>query len=396
MKGRSGGDVVIVEAVRTGIGKGHADKGQYRELTPQELLGRVYRGVLDRSGVNPSMVDDVIAGCVQQIGEQGCNVARNGWLHEGLPVEVPATTIDRQCGSGQTAFNTAAAMIAAGIQDIAIAGGVEHMGRVPFAAGIRAQEEFGRAITMPMQKRYGLTDTYTLTGQGAAAERIAEEWALSRVEMDELALRSHQLAHQSTLAGNFAREIIAVHVGQSEIVTDQGIRAEANMASISALPPVFRPDGLVTAATSSQVSDGAAAALLMSRERASELGMRSRARVLDHLTIGVDPQMMLHGPIPATQKILERNKLTIDDIDAIEINEAFAAVVAAWMHEVKPDPDRVNPRGGAMALGHPLGASGTRLITTLLHFLEDEDREFGLVTMCCGGGLGTATLIQRL
>jgi acetyl-CoA acetyltransferase family protein len=396
MTSRERADVVIVEAVRTGLGKGHPTKGQYRSLTPHDLLGRVYSGVLNRSNVDPASIDDVIAGCVQQIGEQSCNIARNAWLHEGLPADVPATTVDRQCGSGQTAFNIAAAMIAAGVQDAVIAAGVEHMGHVPFAAGIRAQDEFGRAVTGQMQQRFGLTETQNLTGQGDAAELIAETWDVSRSEMDALALRSHQLAHQTTTAGGFSREIIAVDVDQLPVSIDQGIRADANMASIAALPPAFRPDGRVTAATSSQVSDGAAAALLMSKRRADELGVRPRARVVDHLTVGVDPKMMLHGPIPATHKILERNRLTIGDLDAIEINEAFASVVAAWMRECKPDIERVNPRGGAMALGHPLGASGVRLITTLLHFLEDEHKELGLVTMCCGGGLGTATLIQRV
>lgn len=389
-------EVVIAGAVRTGIGKGHPEKGQYRELFAQQLLGRVYRAVLERSGTDPALVDDVIAGCVQQIGEQGCNIARNGWLHEGLPVEVPATTMDRQCGSGQTAANTAAAMIAAGVQDVTIAAGVEHMGHLPFSSGVRVQEEYGHAMTPVMQGRYGLTKDYTLTGQGAVAELIAAEWQLSRTEPDELAARSHQLAHQTTVAGGFRAEIVPVGVGGVEITTDQGIRPGTDMPTLATLPPVFRPDGVVTAATSSQVSDGAAAVLFMGRDKADELGVQARARVVDHLTVGVDPRIMLTGPIPATQRILQRNGMTIQDIDAVEVNEAFASVVAAWMRELKPDLDRVNPRGGAMALGHPLGASGARLITTLLHYLEDEDKEFGLVTMCCGGGLGTATLIQRL
>lgn len=391
-----GRDVVVVGAVRTAIGRGHPEKGRFRDVHPATLLGRCFSAVLERTGVSPAEVDDVIAGCVQQIGEQGCNVARNAWLQEGLPVDVPATTVDRQCGSGQQAVNFATAMIACGAQDVVVAGGVEHMGHLPFASGVRVQEEFGRAVTPDMQERYGLVPDHTLVGQGIAAEMIAEQWELSRPELDELAVRSHRLAHHATESGAFRREIVDVRVGPDSYNVDQCIRPDTDIATLAGLRPVFRADGRTTAATSSQVSDGASAVLLVSGDKAKELGIRPRARIVDHVVVGVDPRIMLTGPIPATRKILDRNGLTIGDVDTIEINEAFASVVGAWLRELKPDLDRVNPRGGAMALGHPLGASGARLITTLLHQLEDTDREIGLVTMCCGGGLGTATLVQRL
>lgn len=391
-----GRDVVVVGAVRTAIGRGHPEKGWFRDVHPATLLGRSFSAVLERSGVAPTEVDDVIAGCVQQLGEQGCNIARNAWLQEGLPVEVPATTVDRQCGSGQQAVNFATAMIASGAQDVIVAGGVEHMGHLPFAAGVRVQEELGRAITPEVQERYGLVQDQTLVGQGVAAEMIAERWDLSRSELDELAVRSHRLAHLATESGAFRREIVGVRVGSQVHEVDQCIRPGSDSATLAGLRPVFRADGRTTAATSSQVADGASAVLLMSADKAAELGVRPRARIVDQAVVGVDPQIMLTGPIPATHKILDRNGLTVDDIDTIEVNEAFASVMGAWLRELKPDLDRVNPRGGAMALGHPLGATGARLITTLLHQLEDTDREIGLVTMCCGGGLGTATLLQRL
>lgn len=391
-----GREVVIVGAVRTPIGKGHPEKGQFRNIHPNTLLGGCYTEVLRRSSVDASLVDDVLAGCVQQIGEQGCNIARNAWLDAGLPAEVPATTIDRQCGSSQQAVNFAATSIAAGVNDIVVAGGVEHMGRIPFGVGVRVQDEFGEAVTAHMQEVYGLVPKHSLVGQGIAAELIAAKWGVSRSELDDLAVRSHALAHEASTAGRFHREIVDVEVDGQTVSTDQGIRADTTAEVLATLKPVFEADGLVTAATSSQVSDGASAVLLMSREKAHALGLSARARIVDLTAVGVDPRIMLTGPIPATHKILERNNLTISDIDLFEVNEAFASVVAAWQRELSPDFDRVNSRGGAMALGHPVGASGGRLVTTLLHQLEDEDKQLGLVTMCCGGGLGTATLIERL
>jgi acetyl-CoA acyltransferase len=387
---QQGREVVIVEAVRTPIGRGHAEKGYYKDTHPNELLGRCYTEVLDRAGVDASDVEDVIAGCVQQFGEQGFNVARNAWLQEGLPIEAAASTVDRQCGSAQQAVNFGAALIAAGIHDVVIGSGVEHMGHLPFAAGMKTQQEFGSAFTPQLMEKHNLV------GQGLGAEMIADQWEIPRSELDELALRSHQLAAKATEEGRFERETMPFKVNGSTYVADQGIRPDTSLEALAALKPVFKEDGRITAGNSSQISDGAAAVLLMSREKADELGLRARAKIVDQTTVGVDPVTMLTGPIPATRKILDRNAMTIGDIDFVEINEAFAPVVAAWAREHKPEMDRVNPRGGAMALGHPLGSTGARLLTTLLHELEDEDKELGLVTMCCGGGLGTATLIQRV
>jgi acetyl-CoA acyltransferase len=387
---QQGREVVIVEAVRTPIGRGHPEKGYYKDTHPNDLLGRCYTEVLDRAGVDASEVEDVIAGCVQQFGEQGFNVARNAWLQEGLPIEAAASTVDRQCGSAQQAVNFGAALIAAGVHDIVIGSGVEHMGHLPFAAGMKTQQEFGSAFTPQLMEKHNLV------GQGLGAEMIADQWELPRSELDELALRSHQLAARATEEGRFERETVPFKVNGSTYVADQGIRPDTSLEALAALKPVFKEDGRITAGNSSQISDGAAAVLLMSREKADELGLRARAKIVDQTTVGVDPVTMLTGPIPATQKILDRNGMKIDDIDVVEINEAFAPVVAAWAREHKPDMDRVNPRGGAMALGHPLGSTGARLLTTLLHELEDDDKELGLVTMCCGGGLGTATLVQRV
>jgi acetyl-CoA acyltransferase len=390
MSGQQGREVVIVEAVRTPVGRGHPEKGYYKDVHPVDLLGKTYTEVLDRAGVDPAEVEDVIAGCVQQFGEQGLNVARNAWLAEGLPIEAAATTVDRQCGSAQQAVNFGAALIAAGIHDVVIGSGVEHMGHLPFAAGMKTQQDFGAAFTPKLMEKHNIV------GQGLGAEMIADQWEIPRSELDELALRSHRRAARATEEGKFEREILPFKVNGDTYVSDQGIRPETSLEALAALKPVFREDGRITAGNSSQISDGAAAVLLMSREKADQLGLRPRARILDQTTVGCDPVKMLEGPIPATAKILQRNQMSIGDIDFVEINEAFAPVVAAWAREHSPDMDRVNPRGGAMAIGHPLGSTGARLLTTLLHELEDEDKEIGLVTMCCGGGLGTATLIQRV
>jgi acetyl-CoA acetyltransferase family protein len=381
-----GREVVVVEATRTPIGRGHAEKGTLRDIHPSTLLAATYRSLVERAGVDPAEVGDVVTGCVQQLGEQALNIGRNAWLEAGLPLEVPATTVDRQCGSGQQAVNFAAALVASGVHDVAIGSGVEHMGRVSFADGARAQAEFGSALTPE------LLDRYALVPQGLSAELIAERWGLRRDELDAFALRSHRLAAQAREQGRFDRELTPV----GGVVADQGIRADTTPEALAALPTVFREDGVVTAGSSSQISDGAAAVLLASRERAAELGLRPRARIVDQTTVGVDPVLMLTGPIPATERILRRNGLAIGDVDLFEVNEAFAPVVLAWLRETGADPDRVNVNGGAIALGHPLGASGARLLTTLLHELERADLELGLVTMCCGGGLGTATLVQRL
>ena len=383
-------EVVIVEAVRTPIGRGHEEKGYYRDVHPSNLLAETLREVLGRSGVDAGEVEDVITGCVQQFGEQGFNIGRNAWLEAGLPVETPATTIDRQCGSAQQAVNFAAAQIGAGVLDCAIGSGVEHMGHISFADGMQVAAEHGAPFSPRLLERFNLVP------QGLSAEMIADRWEIPRSELDELAVRSHRRAHEATEEGRFEREIVPFRVNGDTYVTDQGIRADSNIEALAALKPAFKEHGKITAGNSSQISDGAAAVLLMERAKAEALGLRPRARIVDQTTVGVDPVIMLTGPIPATRKLLERNGMTMDDIDLVEINEAFAPVVAAWQRELDPDMDTVNVNGGAMALGHALGSTGARLITTLLHELERSDKQVGLVTMCCGGGLGTGTLIERV
>ena len=385
-----GREVVIVEAVRTPIGRGHEEKGYYKDVHASNLLAKTYSELIARTGIDASEVGDVIAGCVQQFGEQGLNIGRNAWLEAGLPIETPATTVDRQCGSAQQAVNFGAALIASGVHDVTVGSGVEHMGHISFADSIEVMKEHGAAFSPE------LLEHYNLVPQGISAEMIADKWEIPRSELDEIGLRSHQLAAKATEEGRFEREIIPYTVNGDTYVTDQGIRPDTSLEKLSALKPAFKEDGKITAGNSSQISDGAAAVLLMTREKADELGLKPRARIVDETTVGVDPVIMLTGPIPATKKLLDRNGMKIGDIDLIEINEAFASVVAAWRRELEPDMDRVNVNGGAIALGHPLGSTGARLITTLLHELERSDKEMGLVTMCCGGGLGTGTLIQRV
>jgi len=390
MPANQGREVVIVEAVRTPIGRGHPEKGYYKDTHPNELLGRTYTEVISRAGIEPAEVEDVVTGCVQQYGEQMFNVGRNAWLQARLPVETPATTVDRQCGSAQQAVNFAAALIASGVHDVAIGSGVEHMGHIPMGVGFNWVDQVGTPWPPELMERYDLIP------QGLSAEMIADRWEIPRSELDELGVRSHRLAAQATDEGRFEREIVPFPVNGDTYVTDQGIRPGTTLEKLSELKPAFKPDGKITAGNSSQISDGAASVLLMAREKAEALGLKPRARIVDQTTVGVDPVIMLTGPIPATQKLLQRNGMSIGDIDRFEVNEAFAPVVAAWRRELEPDMDRVNVNGGAMALGHPLGSTGARLITTLLHELERSDTEVGLVTMCCGGGLGTGTIIQRL
>jgi acetyl-CoA acetyltransferase family protein len=327
---------------------------------------------------------------VNQVGEQSNNIARNAWLQAGFPVETPAITVDRQCGSAQSAVGLAAALIASGAHDVVIGAGVEHMGRVPMGSNVAHSDEFGTPFPPELLERYALVP------QGLSAEMIAERWEIPRSEMDELGLRSHRLAHRATEEGRFEREIVPIPVNGHVVVTDQGIRPDTSLEQMAALKPAFKPDGKITAGNSSQISDGAAAVLLMARETADALGVRPIARLRDQTTVGVDPVIMLTGPIPATRKLLERNGMTMGDVDLVEINEAFSSVVAAWRRELDPDMDRVNVNGGALALGHPLGSSGARLITTLVHELERSDKELGLVTMCTAGGTGTGTLIERV
>jgi acetyl-CoA acyltransferase len=385
-----GREVVIVEAARTPIGRGHRSKGWFRNVHPNELLGGAYKAVIERAGIEPQLVEDVVAGAVTQVGEQSNNIARNAWLEAGLPVTTPAATVDRQCGSGQQAVSYAAGLIAAGVHDVMIGAGVEHMGRVPMGANVAHPDEFGTPYPPALMARYDLIP------QGLSAELIAERWEVTRAEQDELGLRSHQRAARATDEGRFEREIIPFTVDGTTYTSDQGIRWDTSLEQLAALKPAFKEGGTVTAGNSSQISDGAAAVLLMAREKAEELGLQPRARIYDAITVGVDPVIMLTGPIPATQQLLDRNGMTVDDLDLIEINEAFAAVVGAWRRELHPDMERVNVNGGALALGHPLGSSGARLITTIVHELERSDGELGLVTMCTAGGTGTGTILQRL
>src|SRR4051794_31778333 len=423
MRNGAGREVVIVEAVRTPIGRGHPEKGYYKDTHPNALLAKTYTEVIERAGIPAEDVEDVITGCVQQYGEQAFNVGRNAWLQAGLPaeegeavtpgcvqrsgeralkgartawlrpglpVEPPATTVDRQCGSAQQAVNFGAALVASGVHDAVIGSGVEHMGHIPMGVGFKWVDDVGSPWPEELMARYNLVP------QGISAEMIADKWEIPRSELDEIGLRSHQRAVQATEEGRFEREIVPFSVNGDTYETDQGPRADTDIEKLAGLKPAFKEDGKITAGNSSQISDGAAAVLLMTREKADALGLKPRARIVDQTTVGVDPVIMLTGPIPATRKLLERNGMKMDDVDLVEINEAFASVVAAWRRELEPDMDRVNVNGGAIALGHPLGSTGARLITTLLHELERSDKETGLVTMCCGGGLGTGTLIQRV
>lgn len=387
---RHGRDVLVVEAVRTPVGRGHPEKGIFAGVHPADLLGRTFEGLLDRAGVDSAEVGNVVAGCAYQIAEQSGGITRTAWLQKGLAERAGATTVDIRCGSGQQAVHVGALRIAAGVDEAVVAGGVEHMGRVGFGVQEGAQKEWGRAFGPELYERHALVS------QGEAAELIADRWEIGRAEMDELALRSHRLAHAATEAGAFARETLPIQVNGDRHVADQGIRADTSLEALAKLKAPFRIGGNVTAGNASQVSDGAAALLLTSAAKADALGLTPRARIVDQVVLGVDPVTMLTGPIPATSEILARNGLTIDDLDLIEVNEAFASVVLAWAREHRPDMARVNARGGAIAIGHPLGSTGARLLATLLHALEDTDGELGLVTMCCGGGLGTATLVQRV
>lgn len=385
-----GREVVIVEAVRTPVGRGHKEKGYYKDLHPSNLLALTYKELIERAGIDAGEVEDVVAGCVQQFGSQSINIGRNAWLEAGFPIETPATTIDRQCGSAQQAINYAAAMIASGVHDVMVGGGVEFMSAISFGDAAKVMGEYGYAYSPELLQQYDLVN------QGISAEMIADKWEISRTAMDEFAVRSHDNAQRATEEGRFDREMIPVTVNGEILKTDQGIRPGSSVEALAGLKGAFKEGGNVTAGNASQVSDGAAAMLLMTREKADELGLKPRAKIVDQTAVGVDPVIMLTGPIPATRKLLERNSMSMGDIDLVEINEAFASVVLAWEKELSPDMDKVNVNGGAIALGHPLGSTGARLMTTLLHELERTDQEIGLLTMCCGGGIGTGTIIQRL
>jgi acetyl-CoA acyltransferase len=388
---RSGREVLIAEAARTPMGRSHPERGWYRDTHPNVMLGACYTELLSRSGLAPGDVEDLVIGCTAPFGEQSRNIGRNAWLQAGYPPEVPAVTLDRRCGSAQTAVAMAAGLVASGTHEVVIAGGVEHMGHVPIDSPVTIAGLYGDP--WPAELR----DRYAFVGQGESAELIAGRWQISRAEMDEFAVRSHQLASAALEAGRFEAEMIPMELAGQVRRGDQGIRPGTDRETLARLSPAFRKEGgRITAGTSSPLSDGAAGVLLASRDAVQRHGLRARARILDQTTVGVDPIIMLTGPIPATRKLLDRTGLGIGDIGLIEVNEAFASVVLAWERELKPDMDRVNVNGGAIALGHPVGASGSRLFATILAEMERRDSELGLVTMCCGGGLGTATLIQRL
>jgi acetyl-CoA C-acetyltransferase len=388
-------DVVIVEAVRSPLGRRN---GALSTVHPADLLGAVQRAAIDRSGIDPALVGQVVGGCVSQVGEQTFNIARTAWLSTGLPLSVAATTVDSQCGSSQQATNLAASMVKAGVVDVALACGIESMSRVPLGAGVR--NEFGR----PNPPSY--RDHYELTSQFEGAERIADKWGVTRQDCDEFGLQSQQRAQRAWAEGRFEREVLPMDAPDVDadgkptgtthhVARDEGLR-ETSLEALAKLKPVARENGVHTAGSSSQITDGAAAVLLTTARRARELGLRPRARVVDQCLVGVDPVLMLTGPIDATRRITDRTGLGVDDFDVIEINEAFASVVLAWEREVKPNMDHVNPNGGAIALGHPVGATGARLVTTALHELERVDGTHALITMCCGGGLGTGTVLERV
>ncbi len=393
-------EAVVVEAVRSAVGR---RSGKLAGVHPADLLGTVLTGLVERTGIDPAVVDDVVTGCVDQVGEQAVNVGRNAWLGAGLPETVPATTIDRQCGSSQQAAHFAAQGVIAGAYDVAIACGVESMTRVPMLSNLNGANPFGNG----MLARYA----EGLVPQGISAEMIAARWGITREECDAIALESHRRAAAATDAGAFADEILPVKVtlddgSVEEFSADEGIRRTTSADKLAGLAPAFYSDALaeryadlpwvVTAGNSSQISDGAAALLITTREKAAELGLTPRWRFTAFALAGTDPVTMLTGPIPATRKALANAVMTVDEIDHFEVNEAFATVVAAWLRETGADPARVNPRGGAIALGHPLGGSGARLMTTMLHALEQTGGRFGLQTMCEGGGLANATIIERL
>ncbi|MBM4763674.1 thiolase family protein [Bacillus sp. B15-48] len=379
-----GREAVIVEAARLPVGK---RKGMYSNERPEYLLTALLKGLVERANIDPRLINDVIVGCVTQTAEQGNNISRISTLMAGLPKEVAAMTINRKCGSSQQAINQAAQGVIAGDYDVVIAAGVENMTMVQIGAD---------RVESPPE----LNDLYEMINQGESAERIADKWGISRLEMDELSIRSHQLASQARENGLFEREIIPYEMeeeGVKKFITeDEGIRPNTTLEKLGSLKAAFVENGKVTAGNASQISDGAAGVLIMSKEKALELGLKPRARIIAREVVGSDPTLMLDGPIPATHRILKKAGLTIEDIDIFECNEAFASVVHAWLKEFNPDIEKVNPRGGSIALGHPTGASGARIMTTLLHELEDLDKRYGLQVMCCGGGMATATIIERV
>ncbi len=390
-------DAVIVDAVRTPGGKRN---GKLRNWHAADLGSEPLKALVERNDLDPALIDDVIMGCVMQVGEQSLNVGRNAVLAAGYPESVPATTIDRQCGSSQQALHFGAQGVIAGAYDVVIGGGVEVMTRTPMGSSV--VRDLGYPFGPRMMNRYA--ERGGLVGQGEGAELIAEQWDISRDDLDEFAVRSHHHAAQATAEGRFEHELIPVAVKDDDradtdefITTDEGIRPDSSVEVLANLKPAFRQEnGRITAGNSSQITDGASGVLIMSEEKASALGLTPRARFHAFSVVGSDPITMLTGPIPATRAVLEKAKLTLDDIDVIEINEAFASVVLAWQKELGADLDKVNVNGGAIALGHPLGASGAKLMATLVNELERTQGRYGLLTMCEGGGLANATIIERL
>ncbi len=383
-------EVVIVDAVRTPLGKRN---GWLREQHPVKLGSHVVKALLARSGLDKTEVDHVIFGCVSQVAEQTLNIARNVVLDAELPIEVPATAIDFQCGSSQQSIHLAAAMVSSGQADTVIAGGVESMTRVPMGSSL------GIGGASPFTDN--IMESHNMIPQGIASDEIAAKWGITRLELDKLSLESHRRAWKATEAGVLRREIAPLQgvddAGNLFLVErDQGIRPSTTLEKMAQLEPVFTPNGVTTAGNSSQISDGAAAVLVMSAARAAQLSLKARVRIVEGTTIGSDPHLMLTGPIPATEKVLRRAGMAIGDIDLFEVNEAFASVPRIWERELGVDLDRVNIHGGAIALGHPLGGSGARLMTALINALETTGSRFGLQTMCCGGGMATATIIERI
>ncbi|GLO67325.1 thiolase family protein [Oceanobacillus kimchii] len=380
-------EAVIVEAVRTPVGKRN---GSLSEIRAEDLAAMPLKELINRTGLDSGLIEDVIMGCVTQSGEQAFDIGRQAPLIAGYPIEVPGTTIDRQCGSSQQAIHFAAQAILSGDMDIVVAAGIESMSRVPMGSNQQG-----------VKLSKSLTSKYDIINQGLSAERIAKQWNISREEMDSFALESHQKAIKARKKGYFSEQIMSVEITRADgtkviLDTDEGPRENTSMEKLAGLSSPFEENGSVTAGNASQISDGAAALLIMSREKAEELGLKPRFRIIARSVIGSDPTLMLTGPVPATKKVLEKAKLKLEEIDVFEVNEAFASVPLMWLKETGADPKKLNKDGGAIALGHPLGASGARLMTTMLHTLERTGRKYGLLTMCEGHGMANATIIERL
>jgi acetyl-CoA acetyltransferase family protein len=386
-------EIVIVDAVRTPIGK---YKGSLKDVRADHLGAILLNELLTRNSIEANSIDDVVFGCVTQVGEQSANIARTALLSAVFPETIPGITVDRKCGSAEASIHVAVGEIASGAFDVVIAGGAENMTRVKMGGN---REIYGEAFG------WKLTERFEMVSQGEAAERVADKWNISRSEMDEFSLESHRRAAQAHDEGRFAREVVPVRIAQwkekagealPDLTKDETFRRESSLEKLAGLKPSFRPDGRVTAGNSSQISDGASVLLLMSADAAKRLGLKPRARIRAIATVGVDPTLMLTGPVAATRRVLERAGLVLSDIDLFEVNEAFASVPLMWMRETGVSHEKLNVNGGAVALGHPLGASGARIMSTLLNELERRGARYGLQSICCAGGLGTATIIERL